>query len=106
MNTIIGIVIKDIKVDTTIILEILSTIFFGEYIEAIKYVKIALGIDDWISKTPAANPDKLKTFIKVKPIIGPIITLPTDEIKEFFKEKTFIWVKETPNDINIRTIIA
>jgi hypothetical protein len=36
MNTIIGTVIKDIKVDTTIILEILSTISFGEYIEAIK----------------------------------------------------------------------
>ena len=39
MNTIIGMVNKDIKVDTTIILDILSTIFFGEYIEAIKYVK-------------------------------------------------------------------
>ena len=46
INTIIGIVIKDIKVDTTIILDILSTISFGEYIEAIKYVKIALGIED------------------------------------------------------------
>tara|TARA_Y100000590_G_scaffold408429_1_gene499517 strand:- start:16 stop:156 length:141 start_codon:yes stop_codon:yes gene_type:complete len=46
MNTIIGMVNKDIKVDTTIILDILSTIFFGEYIEAIKYVKIALGIED------------------------------------------------------------
>ena len=34
MNTIIGTVIKDIKVDTTIMLEILSTISFGEYIEA------------------------------------------------------------------------
>ena len=46
MNTIIGMVIKDIRVDTTIILDILSTISFGEYIEAIKYVRIALGIDD------------------------------------------------------------
>ena len=54
MNTIIGTVIKDIKVDTTIMLEILSTISFGEYIEAIKYVSIALGIDDCINKTPAA----------------------------------------------------
>ena len=36
INTIIGTVIKDIKVDTTIMLEILSTIFFGEYIAAIK----------------------------------------------------------------------
>jgi len=46
MNTIIGTVIKDINVDTTIILEMLSTISFGEYIEAIKYVKIALGMED------------------------------------------------------------
>ena len=34
-------------------------------------------------------------------MIGPIITLPTDEIKELFKENTFIWVNETPKDINI-----
>ena len=106
MNTIIGMVNKDIKVDTTIILDILSTIFFGEYIEAIKYVKIALGIEDWISNTPAAKPDKLKIFIIEKPIIGPTITRPTDEIKELLKEKTFICVKETPKDINIKTIIA
>ena len=80
MKTIIGTVIKDIKVETTIILDILSTIFFGEYIEAIRYVKMALGIEDWINKTPAANPDKLKTFIRIKPIIGPNITLPIEEI--------------------------
>ena len=54
MKTIIGIVIRDIKVETTIILDMLSTISFGEYIEAISYVKIALGIADWINKTPAA----------------------------------------------------
>ena len=45
---------KDIKVETTIMLDMLSTIFLGEYMEAIKYVKIALGIEDWINKTPAA----------------------------------------------------
>ena len=39
-------------------------------------------------------------------IIGPIITLPIDEIKELLKENTFIWVNETPKDININTIIA
>ena len=39
-------VIKEINVETTIVLEILSTIRFGEYIEAIRKVKIALGIDD------------------------------------------------------------
>jgi hypothetical protein len=35
-------------------LDMLSTISFGEYIEAIKYVKMALGIEDCINKTPAA----------------------------------------------------
>tara|TARA_Y100001968_G_C18705996_1_gene413518 strand:+ start:260 stop:469 length:210 start_codon:yes stop_codon:yes gene_type:complete len=68
----------------------LSTIFFGEYIEAIRYVKIALGMEDWINKTPAAYPDKLKILIKINPIIGPIITRPIDDIKELLKEKTFI----------------
>ena len=36
MNTVIGTVTNDIKVDTTIVLDILSTFFFGEYIEATK----------------------------------------------------------------------
>lgn len=36
MNTIIGTVIKDIKVDDTITLAILSTAFFFEYIEPTK----------------------------------------------------------------------
>ena len=63
-------------------LEMLSTIFFGEYIAATKQVKIALGIEDWINKTPAAYPDKLNIFIIKKPITGPKITLPTEEIKE------------------------
>ena len=45
---------KDIKVETTIMLDMLSTILFGEYIEAIKYVRMALGIADWINRTPAA----------------------------------------------------
>ena len=39
---------------------------------------MALGIEAWINKTPAAKPDKLNTIIKPKPIIGPIITLPID----------------------------
>ena len=89
MKTIIGIVIKDIKVETTIILDMLSTISFGEYIEAIKYVKIALGIEACISKTPAGTPVRLNVFIIRKPIIGPIITLPIEEIIELFNEKTF-----------------
>ena len=106
MKTIIGIVIKDIKVETTIMLEMLSTISFGEYIEAIRYVSIALGIEDWINKTPAANPDKSNNLIIIKPIIGPIITLPIEDIIESFKEKTLSRVKETPKDIKIKTIIA
>ena len=105
MKTIIGIVIKDIKVETTIILDMLSTISLGEYIEAIKYVKIALGIADWINTTPAATPERLKIFISIKPIIGPIITLPIEVIIASLNEKIFIWVSATPNDIKIMTII-
>tara|TARA_Y100000741_G_C18010546_1_gene460021 strand:+ start:511 stop:621 length:111 start_codon:yes stop_codon:yes gene_type:complete len=36
MNTVIGTVTKDISVDITIVLEILSTISLGEYIDATK----------------------------------------------------------------------
>ena len=36
INTITGTVTNDIRVDTTIMLEILSTISLGEYIEPIK----------------------------------------------------------------------
>ena len=94
-----------IKVETTTVLAILSATSLGEYMDAIKYVKIALGIEDWINNTPAAKPDRLNIFIKIKPIIGPIITLPIEEIIEFFNENTFNWVKAMPKDINIRTII-
>ena len=117
MNKTIGIVTNDIKVETTIMLDMLSTTSFGEYIEAIKYVKIALGIEDWINKTPAAKPERLNILIKTNPIIGPTITRPIEEIKEhniaaieihkeLLIEKTFICVNETPKDINIKTIIA
>ena len=106
MNKTIGIVTNDIKVETTIMLDMLSTTSFGEYIEAIKYVKIALGIEDWINKTPAAKPERLNILIKINPIIGPTITLPIEEIKELLIENTFICVNETPKDINIKTIIA
>ena len=87
-------------------LDMLSTISLDEYIEAIKYVKIALGIEDWINKTPAAYPDKLNILIKINPIIGPTITRPIEEIKEVLIENTFICVNETPKDISIKTIIA
>tara|TARA_B110001452_G_C14847941_1_gene296165 strand:+ start:375 stop:524 length:150 start_codon:yes stop_codon:yes gene_type:complete len=45
INTIIGIVKKDTMVDITIVLAILLTTFFEEYIEPTKYVSIALGIE-------------------------------------------------------------
>tara|TARA_B110000444_G_C18697179_1_gene527162 strand:+ start:692 stop:850 length:159 start_codon:yes stop_codon:yes gene_type:complete len=45
INTIIGIVKKDPTVDTTIVLAILFTTFFGECIDPTKYVSIALGIE-------------------------------------------------------------
>ena len=48
----------------------------------------------------------IKTFIKIKPIIGPTITLPIEVIMEDPKEKTFICVNPIPKDIKIRTIIV
>tara|TARA_B100001540_G_scaffold175007_1_gene154641 strand:+ start:237 stop:632 length:396 start_codon:yes stop_codon:yes gene_type:complete len=44
IKTIIGIVKKDKTVDTKIILAILSTFFFGEYIDPTRKFNIALGI--------------------------------------------------------------
>ena len=90
--------------DTTIILATLSTIFFGEYIDPTKYVNTALGIEHWINKTPAANPDKLKNLIIKKPITGPIITLPIDDMNADWNEKTLNLVKAIPNDIRIKKI--
>ncbi len=55
-----GIVKKDKTVDTKIILATSSTVFFGEYNEPTRKFNIALGIEHWINKTPAAKPDKLK----------------------------------------------
>ena len=40
------------------------------------------------------------------PIIGPIITLPIEEMKAFLKEKTFNLVRAIPNDIKIKKIVA
>ena len=47
-------------VDMTIVLAILLTTFFEEYIDPTKYVSIALGIEHWINKTPAGTPFKSK----------------------------------------------
>ena len=82
----------------------LSTIFLGEYIDPTKYVNTALGIEHWINKTPAANPDRLKNLIIINPITGPIITLPIEDIKADWNEKTLNLVKAIPRDISIRKI--
>ena len=40
----------------------------------------------------------------IKPIIGPIITLPIEEIIELVRENTFNFVNAIPKDISIKTI--
>ena len=93
-------------VETTIVLAMLSTIFLGEYIEPTRYVKMALGIEHGINKTPASTPFKSKSSIKKRPMIGPINILVNELIKESFKEKTFNLVKAIPKDIKTRKIVA
>ncbi len=75
-----GIVTKDIKVEDTITLAILSTALFSEYIDPTRYVKTALGIEDCINKTPAMKPVNPKKLIRAKPIMGPKITLTEPKI--------------------------
>ena len=82
----------------------LSTTFFSEYIEPTRYVKTALGIADCINKTPAGNPSKPKYLIKLNPIIGPIITLPIEDMSADWNEKTLNFVNAIPNDIRIKKI--
>ncbi len=60
----------------------LSTALFFEYIDPTKYVRTALGIEDWMSKTPAIKPFKPKNLINEKPIIGPRTTLTAPKITE------------------------
>ena len=65
----------------------------------------ALGIDDWINNTPAANPLKLSIFINVIAITGPMQTRIKPSIIEFFHDSIFSFVKATPKDINTRKIV-
>ena len=58
-----------------------------------------------MSKTPAANPDKLKLYITVNAINGPIVTLHKDKIIEFFNENLNL-VRAIPNDIKTKNIVA
>ena len=83
-----GIVIKDINVEDTITLAILSTALFSEYIEPTKYVNTALGIADWIKRTPAIKPLKFKRLISENPMIGPNITLAAPKIAACVQETT------------------
>ena len=97
---------KDIIVDVTITLAILSTTLLSEYIEPTRYVKIALGIADWINRTPAAKPLRFRKFIKQKPITGPIIILIMLRIDALNHETTFNLVNAIPKDINTKNIVA
>ena len=101
-----GTVINDISVEVTITLATLSTTSFSEYIEPTKYVKTALGIEDWINRTPAANPSRSKYLIKLNPIIGPIITLTAPNIDALVHDTTWNLDKAIPNDINTKNIVV
>ena len=104
--TTIGIVINEISVEVTITLAILSTTLFSEYIDPTKYVRIALGIADWIKSTPAANPERFKYLIKENPITGPITILIKLKTDAFNHETTFSFVNAMPKDIRTRNIVA
>ena len=67
---------------------------------------MALGIEHWINKQPAAKPSKLKYNINRYPIIGPTITRPIEEKIALLTEKTFNLVRAIPNDIKIKKIVA
>ena len=97
---------KDIIVETKIVLAILSTAFFGEYMEPTRQVKIALGIALCINNTPASTPLKLKNLITKKPITGPKIILLNELISDNVNENTFNLVKATPKDIKTKKIVA
>ena len=58
-----------------------------------------------VSGTEDSNGHYSKIFINIKPITGPIITLPIEVITASLNENTFICVKAIPKDIKIITII-
>ena len=98
-------VTKDRNVESTTTLAILSTIFFGEYISAIKYVKTADGIEVWMNITPASTPVKLNILTNTNPINGPTIILISEKIKLSLKEKIFNLDNAIPNDIRTKKIV-
>ena len=97
---------KDIKVDETITLAILSTALFSEYIDPTRYVNTALGIADWINSTPAIKPDKFKILIRANPIIGPSITLTKARMVACVHETTLRRVRATPRAIRTKNIVV
>ena len=99
-------VMKDINVDDTITLAILSTALFSEYIDPTKYVNTALGIADWISSTPAIKPVKFNRLIRANPIIGPNITLTTPRMAACVHETTLSRVRATPKAIKTKNIVV
>ena len=99
-------VTKDIRVEDTITLAMLSTALFLEYMDPTKYVKTALGIADWISNTPAIKPDKPNNLINAKPIIGPKIPLTDPNIAACVHETTFNLVNAIPKAIKTKKIVV
>ena len=97
---------NDITVEVTITLATLSTTLFSEYIGPTKYVKTALGIHDWIKRTPAAKPFKLRNLINPNPIKGPMITLTAPKIDAWVHDTTFNLDKAIPKDIKTKNIVA
>ena len=82
----------------------LSTIF-GEYIEATRQLRTALGIEHCINKTPAAKPSRLKYELMNIQLKDQPFTLPIEEKIALFSEKTFNLVNAIPKDIRIRNIV-
>ena len=96
---------KDINVESATVLAILSTIFLGEYISAIKYVKTADGMEVWINIIPASIPDRLNNLINPSPTNGPIITLVNEKTRASLKEKILNLDNAIPKDIKTKKIV-
>ena len=97
---------KDIRVEDTITLAILSTALLSEYMDPTRYVNTALGIADCIRSTPAIKPVKFSRLIGVNPIMGPSITLTTPRIAAWVHETTLRRVRATPRAIRTKNIVV
>ena len=97
---------KDIRVEDTITLAILSTALLSEYMDPTRYVNTALGIADCIRSTPAIKPDRFKSLIRVNPTTGPNIILTTPRMAACVQETTLRRVKATPSAIKTKNIVV